>query len=226
MNLCLFGGSFDPVHRGHLAVARKALRQFHLDRVLYVPSSAPPHKHRQPLTPFIHRYAMLALATAGEDKFQLSLLESRSELMKTGRSVAYTVDTLRAVRRTLKPSDRLFFLIGVDAFLDIAKWHQADAVLSGCEFIIASRPGYTLAHVAQALPPAMQSAARLALAGRRATSRAPLVLPGVRLHFLSGVHEDVSSTAIRQAAARNGNLAALVPPSVASYIRKQALYRS
>src|SRR5919108_5010487 len=114
MNIGYFGGSFDPIHTGHLAVARAAADACRLERVLFVPTDAPPHKRRRPLTPFIHRYVMvaLALAEAREPRFVPSLLEAPN----SSRQFHYSIDTIRALKRRLKKTDRLFFLIGIDAF--------------------------------------------------------------------------------------------------------------
>ena len=155
MNVALFGGTFDPIHRGHLAVAKAAQREYGIKQVLFVPSGAPPHKSGQTLTPFIHRYAMVAMATAGEEGLVASLLESPEAL---GDNPAYSIDTVRRVRAGLKRNDRLFFIIGIDAFLDLAKWREPVALLRETEFIVASRPGYSLGDIGDALPAGLASA--------------------------------------------------------------------
>jgi nicotinate-nucleotide adenylyltransferase len=128
MKIGLFGGTFDPIHRGHMALARAALERCHLNRIYFVPASVPPHKQQQALSPFAHRYAMLALATAQERTFIPSLLEAPDELA-TGPSRRerppkpnYTIDTIKRLKQSLKKSDSLLLLIGIDAFADIAKW--------------------------------------------------------------------------------------------------------
>src|ERR1700751_363313 len=137
MNIGLFGGTFDPVHRGHLAVARAALKRSKLHRGCFVPANLPPHKQQRPLAPFAHRYAMLALATAEEKAFFPSLLEGPEEgsaSRKPGKP-NHTIDTVRRLKQTLKNSDRLFLLIGMDAFAEIATWYQAETLFRECEFI-------------------------------------------------------------------------------------------
>jgi nicotinate-nucleotide adenylyltransferase len=220
MNIGLFGGSFDPIHRGHLALAQAAASRYDLQRVLFVPANVPPHKQR-PLTAFAHRYAMVALATREERKFTASLLEAGSE-PQSGEA-NYSIDTVRRVKQTLKKSDRLFFLIGMDAFKDIASWHEARALLGECDFIVASRPGYSLRDVALALPEELQPAAARAL--QKQAVKGDLIFPGVRLHLLDGVRQSVSATAIRAAAAQGKPLTRWVDPAVADYIRKHGLYR-
>src|SRR5262245_27737066 len=154
MNLCLFGGTFDPIHRGHIEVARRAAKRYKLHRVEFVVSDVPPHKYRQAITPYLHRYAMVALALAGEKDFFPSTLEAPEA--GDGTHFRYSIDTVRRVKQSLKKSDHLFFLIGVDAFADIATWREPGALLRECSFIVVSRPGYRLADLARALPLPLQ----------------------------------------------------------------------
>src|SRR2546423_6477103 len=154
MNIGYFGGTFDPIHAGHVALARAAADACRLDQVLFVPTPAPPHKQRRPLTGFIHRSAMVALALA--EAADARLVPSLLEAPQAGKRFRYSIDTVRALRGRLDKNDRLFFLIGIDAFADIAKWRQPEALLRACEFVVASRPGYSLAQVADALPPRLR----------------------------------------------------------------------
>src|SRR5512142_184488 len=110
MNVAIFGGTFDPVHRGHLNVARAAQKAYKLGRIYFVPADIQPLKQRQPDTPFYHRYAMLSLATQGEKAFIASLMEAPGE--EARRTLSFTIETVRRFRATLAKSDRLFFLIG------------------------------------------------------------------------------------------------------------------
>ncbi len=229
MNIALFGGTFDPVHRGHLAVARAAQQRFDLRQVLFVPAAVPPLKQRQPVTPFLHRYAMLVLATAEEKNFLPSLLEAPESWGGTapeGNGPSYTIDTLHRLKCRLKKSDRLFFLIGIDAFLEIAAWHEPEALLREVEFIVASRPGFSLADIARALPARLRPKTEVTRALQRQPARGDIVLPGATIHLLEEVHEKVSATQVRAAAARGRGLASLVGSEVAEYIAKMHLYRS
>ena len=170
MNIGLFGGTFDPIHHGHLALARAAKERFELGRIYFVPANVPPHKQKQPLSPYFHRYAMVVLATMGEKALCRRCWRPREWLRAGGKSgksqqaehavagANYSIDTVRRLKESLKKIDRLFFLIGMDAFADIAHWHQAEALLRECEFIVASRPGYSLADVANALPEKLRPA--------------------------------------------------------------------
>jgi len=232
MNVGLFGGSFDPIHRGHVALAQAAAERFSLRQVLFVPANVPPHKQKQPVTCFVHRYAMVALATQDEKQFVPSLLEAPAELRRAGTakgavaaSPNYTLDTVRRLKQTLKKADRLFLLIGVDAFRDIAKWHEAKALLAECAFVIASRPGFSLRDVAESLPESVRPPAAVTKPFQKQAASGDLVLPGVTLHLLEGVQQNVSATMIREAAAKGKPLGRWLDPRVAEYIRKMGLYR-
>lgn len=232
MNIGLFGGSFDPIHRGHISLAEAAVARCSLHKVLFVPAGVPPHKQKHPLTPFVHRYAMVALATQSEKKFAPSLLEAPEvELLSSAKhkgkaSPNYTIDTLRRLKATLKRADKVFFLIGIDAFRDIAKWHEAGALLAECEFVVASRPGYSLRDVAEALPEDLRPSAAVTRPFHKQPATGDLVLPGVTLHLLEGVHQNVSATSIRTAAAQGKPLARWLDPHVAEYIRKTGLFHT
>jgi nicotinate-nucleotide adenylyltransferase len=234
MNIGLFGGTFDPIHLGHLALARAARERYSLGRVLFVPACIPPHKQSQPLSPFAHRYAMVVLATAGEKDFVPSLLETpddfdpdvlrikKEKLAKPN----YTIDTVKRLKQGFKKADRLFLLIGIDAFADIAKWHQAEALFRECEFVIASRPGYSLADVANALPASLRPRLEATRPFQKQAATGDLVLTGVTIHLLDEVYQPISSTAIRQAATAGKALGRFVEPAVADYIKKTELYKS
>ena len=186
----IFGGTFDPVHCGHLAVARAALRRLKLDQLIFIPAGVPPHKQSRPAgrASFRDRSAMLKLATAGEPRFAVSRLEAKG--------VHYSIDTVRWMKRRLKPGDRLFFLMGADAFREISTWRKSKDLLHACEFAVASRPGLSLNDIR-----------------------------GAVVHLLR-VRNRVSATQVRAAARRGRPLAKLVPLPVAQYIRKNKLYRS
>jgi nicotinate-nucleotide adenylyltransferase len=265
MNIGFFGGSFDPIHRGHMSLARAAAERYGLRQVLFVTAGVPPHKQEHPLTPFVHRYAMVALATREEKYFVPSLEEAPEEVKRRkaeevrrqkaeGRSekrreqesgVAedrapeaaegdagshgtpnYTIDTVRRVKAGLKKADRLFLLIGIDAFRDIAKWREARALLAECEFAVASRPGYSLRDVAEALPEEVRPAEAVTRPFHKQPAQGDLVLPGVTVHLLEGVQQNVSATTIRAAASQGKPLARWVDAGVAEYIKKVGLYRT
>jgi nicotinate-nucleotide adenylyltransferase len=231
MNVGVFGGTFDPIHRGHIALAQAATQHCSLRQVLFVPANIPPHKQEHPLTPFIHRYAMLALATEDERRFIPSLLEAPgfSEIPNSKpvpSQVNYSIDTVRGLKKSLRKSDRLFFLIGIDAFRDIAKWRDARALFSECEFIVASRAGHSLRDVAESLPRELRPPAAVIRPFHRQPASGDMVLPGVTVHLLPGVNQSVSATEIRAAAASGKPLKRWLDPRVADYIQKHGLYQS
>jgi len=234
MNIGLFGGTFDPIHRGHLALSRAARERFNLSRILFVPANVPPHKQRQPLLAFPHRYAMVALATAQEKDFAPSLLEAPEDSGggSTGKEKtraakpSYTIDTVKRLKQSFKKADRLFLLIGIDAFADIATWHQAETLFSECEFVVASRPGFSLADVANALPVSLRPRVEVTRPFHKQAATGDLVLKGVTIHLLDEVYQPISSTAIREAAAAGKPVGRFVEPAVADYIKKMGLYKS
>ncbi len=197
LRIGILGGTFDPIHNGHLAVARAARRRFRLDLVYFIPCGQPPHKQRRGLSPFLHRFAMVALACSGEPAFVPSLLEAGPDLR--GRQKSYSIDTVRRLRR-LAPQAKLYFILGADAFLYLPKWKNLRQLVRLCEFIAAPRPGTDL-----------RQAARVAA-------------PNATVHFLGGVHVNVSASGIRRVARRGRSLASLVPSVVAEYIGKMRLY--
>lgn len=233
MNIGFFGGTFDPIHKGHLTLAHAASERCNLGLTHFVTANVSPHKSAQPLASYFHRYTMTALAAQGEKTFVPSLLEAPTEMIVHDRKNArasiaatpsYSIDTVRKVKATLRKSDRLFFLIGIDAFKDIAKWREAEALFAECEFIVASRPGFSLADVATALPERLRPRAEVTKPFAKQPARGDLVLLGVTLHLLDDVNQNISATAIRAAVAARKPIRKFVPESVEEYIKKEGLY--
>jgi len=219
MRIALFGGTFDPIHRGHLAVARAAADRFDLGIVYLTPAYIPPHKQKRKLTEFEHRYAMVALACTEEPRLVPSLLEARSAQPN------YSIETVRRLKSSLKRTDKLFFLIGMDAFKDISTWREPEALLRESEFIVASRPGYSLREIRMALPEKLRNSRQLLEQDARDHSGAMISIGSVRVHLLPELAEGVSSTLVRDQVQRPGaQLGRYVPQFVAEYIRKQKLY--
>lgn len=222
MNIGLFGGTFDPIHCGHLRVAKAASRRFRLREVWFIPANIPPHKQKTPITSYFHRYAMVALALADEHDFLPSLLEAPEPEAHMDPHPSYSIDTVRKVKAGLRRGDHLYFLIGIDAFRDIAKWYKAEELLKECEFIIAARPGFSLGDVAKSLPDALRPTMKeIQSTGLDEALRQR----GVLIHLLPETHEEVSATQIREAMKRGRGLNKLVPETVAEYIQREGLYR-
>ncbi len=203
LKIAIFGGTFDPIHFGHLKVAKVAIQRFKLDRILFIPSGCPPHKIRSSITPFNHRYSMVSLACANNRRFIPSLLEAP----KPGNKSCYSVDTVGHVRQNLKSNDDLYFLIGIDAFLDCQTWRDWQKLFKLVRFIVVSRPGFG--------PIPSKETQEIELAGK-----------GTTLHYLNGISERVSARTIRKAAQGSRSITKWVPDPVAEYIRKQQLYSS
>ena len=138
MRLAIFGGVFDPIHCAHLTIAREAAGRFHLDKVLFVPSHAPPHKAGATYAPYADRVKMAELACQDDLRFEVSRLEENT-------SPSYSIDTIEKVRATISPADELFFIIGADAFAEIGTWRRWRDVAGLVYFIVVSRPGSTYA---------------------------------------------------------------------------------
>lgn len=185
--ICLFGGTFDPIHRAHLRIATEARKRFVLDQVLFVPAAHPPHKIGTGLTPYEDRLRMVEIACHPYPGFAASRLEE-------GEEQSYTVDTLERFRQQIPQEDRLFFLIGADAFDDLCTWHRWQDVLKLTEFIVVSRPG--------------------------GKYRVP---EGARVHRLGGLHLPVASTTIRARLAA-GQPTPELPKAVRRYIEERGLY--
>jgi len=234
MNVGIFGGTFDPIHRGHIALARAALERLDLSRIYFVPSSLPPHRQNAGLTSYFHRYAMVVLATIGEKAFVPSLLEAPADPLPTFQDKKtkpesrpnYSIDTVHRLKQSLKKADRLFFLIGIDAFSEIAKWHQAEALFHEVEFVVASRPGYSLADVANALPESLRPAAAVTKPFAKQAAKGKIVLRGATVHLLDNVHQPISATNIRAAIKAKKSLAKYLDEPVIAYIKKMGLYQS
>lgn len=218
--LGLFGGSFNPIHNGHLAVARQAREILALNQILFIPTGNPPHKQDAALAPAQHRYEMVRLAIAGDSTFAVSDIE----IARRGKS--YSIDTVRALQRQQGPGTALFFVIGLDAFLDLPAWREPDALLAACSFVVISRPGHTYRALGSLpLLPKIDTD-RLAALDSGLIDRLDLPLPsGGELICLPLPPSPISASEIRQRIQRGASLANLLPPPVESYILRHRLYQ-
>lgn len=210
----IYGGTFDPVHNGHLKVARCVQQLFGLDELLFVPASVPPHKRGAGISSAFHRFAMLALATEPDERLRVSTIE----LDQPDRP--YAVETVARMQEQLGRNCRLFFVMGADSWSEIATWREWQRLLTMCDHIVVTRPGYEL----ESTPAGMTVIDARGRTGDEIGALVERSEPGI---FLTDVvFEDVSATAIR-ASARNGagdELAKMVPLEVAEYIQKYGLY--
>jgi len=212
----LFGGTFDPIHEGHMRAAAELRRRFGLDRVLFIPSFSPPHKGRGPLAGAEDRYRMVALACAVDPHFIPSRLEVDDQ------QTSYSVRTVEKVQQA-SPDAWLFFILGVDAFLEIATWREAERVLEECSWIVTTRPGFRLDAAGGVLGGRLRPRLR-ALAAEETADEASFG-PG-RIFVVPIPALDVSSTEIRRRVKAGETIRGLVPADVEAYIHDRGLYRS
>ena len=218
LRLGLFGGSFNPVHNGHLTIARQACDALRLDRVLFIPTSDPPHKPHQSLAPAKERYEMVRLAIASDPLFSISDVEFR----RPGKS--YTIDTIRLLLQEYGTDTALFFLIGLDAFLDFPSWREPRALLNLCSFVVISRPGLafsSLSGLTILSPLPAKSLADLD-AGRQSTL--DIAVGKHHLILLRLPPCEVSASDIRTRVKQGLSVANILPPLVESYILSHHLY--
>ena len=222
--IALFGGSFDPIHSGHLSVARAADRRFNFDEIHFIPASRPPHKLKQHLAPFPHRFAMVALACTEHPHFVPSLAEAGEDF--SGTQLHYSVDTVRYFRHSYHdPGDGLFFIIGADAFLDIPMWKEYETLLGLCDFIIANRPGIRPEALRLVIPPELTARPGSKKETEAHPSQVVAHLHCTTVYLLENVSTDVSATDIRRRAQKGQSIHGLVSARVEEYILKQGLYR-
>ncbi|HTH53983.1 MAG TPA: nicotinate (nicotinamide) nucleotide adenylyltransferase [Edaphobacter sp.] len=198
MRVALFGGTFDPPHRGHIRIAQAAADAYRLDSVLFAPVALQPLKAGLETAPFSERLAMVQLACAADSRFSASTIDAP----RADGEPNYTIDTLTDLRRQ-HPTAILFNLIGADSFLHLRQWRESNRLLTTVDWIVVSRPGSPLDDLT------------------------PLQLTETErshIHLLTNVSEDVSATELRRKLAAGEDCANLLPSSVAAYIRQHGLY--
>jgi len=221
--LGVLGGSFNPVHLGHLHIAERSREVFGLSRVFFVVASVPPHKPLQDLIPFAHRYAMVSLATSGNACLSPSMVELEPP------PSPYSVDTLAKLARRYETAGKdLYFIAGADSLLDVAGWHRPETLLKSYNFIFVVRPGVKAPDINAVLPPAAASRVvdcrgiRANRLGRRIA--AELAKPECRIFLVDFAAPDVAASQIRRLASSGQRIDDLVPARVQEYILKLHLY--
>lgn len=209
-----FGGTFDPVHNGHLTIARSLVELFDLDRFYFLPAFHAPHKPDRPPTSAYHRYAMLSIASENDEKIAVSTLELEK------REKRYTIETLPELR-SMHPDSQVFFVMGADSWADIRTWKEWEKVLLISDHIVATRPGYDIAfdHVTEAV--------RQRIIDIRKQRNSPIeVEKEKQIYITDAVLFDTSATELRQDLS-DGKLDREdeIPVEVAKYIQKYELYR-
>jgi nicotinate-nucleotide adenylyltransferase len=193
----VLGGTFDPVHYGHLHVANVVRNALELDRIIWIPAGRPPHKRGQIVSSDRDRLAMLELALAGSPSDEISTVD----IERSGPS--YTADTLEMLRDTMGPA-QLYFLMGEDSLRDLPTWHDPERIVNAAELAVVGRPGVLadLATVAESIPQVLK-----------------------RAHIIPSIELEVSSSDIRRRVRDGESIQGLVPPPVANYIATHNLYR-
>ena len=216
--VAIYGGSFDPVHNGHLEVARGVLELFELNEVLFVPACVPPHKRTVGISSAFHRFAMLALATEHDQLLRIST----SELDVPDRP--YAVDTVARMQAEIGAGTRLFFMIGADSWAEITTWYDWRRLLKMCDLIVAARPGYELSGKVPADAVEVVDASGL---NKQDIAELLKSNSGPRTFLTDAAMVDVAATAIRAAARSRemDKLGDMVPAPVANYIEKYELYK-
>ncbi len=223
MRIAFFGGSFDPPHRGHLAIARAAMERLSLDTVWMAPVGAQPLKPGGFSTSYADRLAMVELAVACDP----GIVASTIDAPRSDGKPNYTIDVLSAIRASLSPGDQLFFLLGADAFLSLKQWHGAEQLPFLCDFIVAGRPGFSIEAVPEALPASIRAEREIGndrLAGVATWSLKNQSGAQSHLYLMPDLHEDISATHIRAALAGRESEEGVLSPAVLRYIREKGLY--
>lgn len=198
----IMGGTFDPIHLGHLVTAEEVRIQFDLDRVIFVPSGHPPHKESRNVSDPEHRYLMTVLATITNPYFAVS----RVEIDKPPEQLTYTIDTIRYFHNHFAGKAKIYFITGADAILEILTWKDYRELLSICSFIAATRPGYCLSRLEDTIGAVCPEAL-------------------CNIHVLEIPAMAISSTFIRRRVSQGKPIKYLAPESVTQYILKNGLYQ-
>lgn len=225
MRIGIMGGTFDPIHLGHLRAAEEIYWAFDLDKIIFIPSSRPPHKDEDKVAPALHRYEMVSLATIFTPYFSVSSIE----IDRPG--ISYSAETVQELRRVYGKDATLYFIVGVDAFLEISSWKNARELLQTVQFIVTARPGWRLDDVEKSLTPGqladLGSPRFRYLKIAEIESNPELKHPQRGLVLLVEVISlDISSSEIRQLVEEGRSVRFLVPDTVAAYMAKNQLYRS
>ncbi len=217
----LYGGTFNPIHSGHLRIADEIRDHFSLDSIVFIPAGIPPHKNSNKVISPAHRLRMVELAIAPYKYFTVSSVEVYRQ------GISYSIDTVRALQNELGYASELFFITGIDAFLDIRTWKNADKLLELCNFIVIQRPGFRFGELMRIELPALLSvsSSELERLDRGELSRLSIPLTERYSLYLERITPcDISSTELRRLISNKQELKYLLPENVMSYIIEQGLY--
>jgi len=201
MRIGVLGGTFDPVHLGHLIIAETVRDELALDKVLFVPAATPPHKQERPIAAAADRLEMVRLAIAGNGAFDVSEVE-----IERG-GVSYTIETIEGLRRTVGDEAKLFLIVGADSVPELTTWKDIDHLVRLCTFVVAARPGYKIEDLI-----------------REEIGLAPETRQRVLRHYIDAVRVDISSTELRARLVEGRSVRYRLPEAVEQYIRTKGLY--
>jgi nicotinate-nucleotide adenylyltransferase len=224
MRLGIMGGTFDPIHLGHLRAAEEIYWAFGLDRIVFVPAARPPHKEEAVAAAPLHRYEMVSLATVFTPYFSVSSIE----LQRPGRS--YSVETVREFQKIHGPQTTLYFVVGVDAFLEMSGWRRARELLTRARVIVTARPGWRLDEVERLLSPDQRRilgnpSFKYLKVGDIDPEGVESELAPRQVLLVEVVSLDIASREIRQLVVEGRSIRHLVPDTVAAYMAKNRLYQ-
>jgi nicotinate-nucleotide adenylyltransferase len=208
-----FGGTFDPVHNGHVEIVRAVVSEFCLDRLLLIPAHRPPHKRSQGITDAYHRYAMSVLATLDEPKTVVSTIELESP------DRPYTYETIERLKGNLEPGTILFFVVGADSFEEINTWRESERLLTSTNWIVVTRPGHSIASSH------LDERSQATIIDERDAEFAQMSPDEYHIYLTRCVNKDISSTEIRRMVRDGESIEGHVPAQVAKYIARYELYR-
>jgi len=220
MLIGLLGGSFNPIHNGHLHIAKHVYKTLQLHQIIFIPTGDPPHKPAISLAPAHHRLQMVELATGPFEPFAV---DDREALSPT---VSYSVDTITSLKHEFPPGTELGFIIGLDAFLEFPSWKQATRVLELCHVIVCSRPGFTFTqlHSLDFLPPSPLT--KLQSLDQQTSTRLDIPLPSEKMMTLLSLSPcEISASHIREQIALKRPIGHWLPPTVESYIIQHDVYQ-
>jgi nicotinate-nucleotide adenylyltransferase len=210
----LFGGTFDPVHNGHLRAGEEIRQGFSLAWVEFLPARIPPHKTDHPITDVSHRLAMLRLAVEGNPYFRVSEVEATRE------GVSYLVDTLKAYREHYPPEVSLYFIMGMDSFQEIATWHRYAELFALSHFVVITRPGYQRPELSTVVSKDVASSFVSSQGDKDCLEHAD----GHRIHFRETTLLDIAASRLRACIGEEKSVRYLLPEAVRDYVQEHGLY--
>jgi len=209
----LYGGTFNPIHIGHLRTAEEIRERFKMKEVVFIPSANPPHKDCKDLVDPMHRLKMASLAVTGNPCFTVSEVE----VHRRGKS--YSIDTIRQIKEQA-PDDQFAFIMGLDAFLEIDTWHKYAEILAECDFIVTSRPGPPKVSLKNSIPEKVRADFK-----RKGSGREFMHASGTRLVFTDVTDINLSATAIREMVRTGRSVRYLMPRRIMDYVQEHGLYK-